>query len=158
MVNCWSYSIINKMTEMDLKVGDKVNLIIEKETPLGYTVLINDEFEGLVYQDDVYIELEEGMEGIGFIKTIREDGKIDVSLRPQGYEKVIATDTETILEQLRESPNGYILITDKSSPDSIRFHFNMSKKAFKKAVGNLYKQKLIAINEDRIELARQVEE
>jgi len=137
---------------MDLQIGDKVHLIIEKETPLGYTVLIENEFEGLLYHDDVYIELEENMEGIGFIKNIREDGKIDVSLRPQGYLNVIETDSQTILDALRESPEGSILVTDKSSPDSIRSHFNMSKKSFKKAVGNLYKQKMIAIKEDYIEL------
>ncbi|KQC33776.1 DNA-binding protein [Nonlabens sp. YIK11] len=137
---------------MNLKPGDKVNLLIERETPLGFTVLIENEFEGLVYHDDVFIELEEGMEGIGFIKNIREDGKIDVTLRPQGYVNVIETDSETILETLRESPFGAIMITDKSSPDQIRHEFNMSKKSFKKAVGNLYKQKLINILDDRIEL------
>ena len=135
---------------MNLNVGDKVHLFIEKETPLGYTVVIENEFEGLLYHDDVFIELEENMEGIGFIKNIREDGKIDVSLRPQGYLNVIETDSQTILEELRESPKGYILVTDKSSPDSIRQHFNMSKKSFKKAIGNLYKQKMINIEEDRI--------
>ncbi|PRP66665.1 S1 RNA-binding domain-containing protein [Nonlabens agnitus] len=137
---------------MNLKPGDKVNLLIERETPLGFTVLIENEFEGLVYHDDVFIELEEGMEGIGFIKNIREDGKIDVTLRPQGYVNVIETDSETILETLRESPSGAIMITDKSSPDQIRHEFNMSKKSFKKAVGNLYKHKLINILDDRIEL------
>lgn len=137
---------------MNLKPGDKVNLLIERETPLGFTVLIENEFEGLVYHDDVFIELEEGMEGIGFIKNIREDGKIDVTLRPQGYVNVIETDSETVLETLRESPSGAIMITDKSSPDQIRYEFNMSKKSFKKAVGNLYKQKLINILDDRIEL------
>ena len=140
---------------MDLKPGDKVNLTVQHESPLGFNVLIEGEFEGLVYHEDVYIELEEGMEGIGFIKNIREDGKIDVSLRPQGFLNVIDTDSETILEALRESEHGYILVTDKSSPDSIRSHMNMSKKSFKKAVGNLYKQKLIAIEEDRIELVNQ---
>ena len=140
---------------MDLKPGDKVNLTVQHESPLGFNVLIEGEFEGLVYHEDVYIELEEGMEGIGFIKNIREDGKIDVSLRPQGFLNVIDTDSETILEALRESEHGYILVTDKSSPDSIRSHMNMSKKSFKKAVGNLYKQKLIAIKEDRIELVNQ---
>jgi predicted RNA-binding protein (virulence factor B family) len=139
---------------MTPKEGDKVNLKVLNETPLGFNVLIEDKLEGLVYHEDVYIELEEGMEGIGFIKNVREDGKIDVSLRPQGYEKVIKTDTETILDALKDSPEGYILVTDKSLPDSIRFHLNMSKKAFKKAVGNLYKQQLIELKDDRIELKK----
>ncbi|WP_405368322.1 MULTISPECIES: DNA-binding protein [unclassified Nonlabens] len=137
---------------MDLQVGDKVKLIIERETPLGYNVLIEGEIEGLLYRSDVFSEMEEGMEGIGFIKNIREDGKIDVSLRPQGYLNVIDHDANIVLEALRESPDGYLLVTDKSAPETIRAQFNMSKKSYKKALGNLYKEKLINITSDRIEL------
>ncbi|WP_298956344.1 DNA-binding protein [uncultured Nonlabens sp.] len=137
---------------MDVQVGDKVKLTIERETPLGYNVLIEGEIEGLLYRSEVFSEMEEGMEGIGFIKNIREDGKIDVSLRPQGYLNVIDHDANAVLEALRESPDGYLLITDKSSPDTIRVQFNMSKKSYKKALGNLYKEKLINITADRIEL------
>jgi predicted RNA-binding protein (virulence factor B family) len=139
-------------TEMNLKEGDKVQLIIETESALGYTVLINEEFDGLLFRSEVFQELEENMEVTGYIKNIREDGKIDVSLRPQGFRNVINSDVDKVLARLKSSREGFILITDKSSPDSIRFHMKMSKKAFKKAVGNLYKQKLIVIKEDRIEL------
>jgi|TARA_B110001454_G_scaffold145813_1_gene135312 hypothetical protein len=138
--------------EMNLQEGDKVQLIIETETGLGYTVLINEEFDGLLFRSEVFQELEENMEVTGYIKNIREDGKIDVSLRPQGFRNVIDSDVEKVLTRLKNSKEGFILITDKSSPDSIRFHMKMSKKAFKKAVGNLYKQKIILIKEDRIEL------
>jgi hypothetical protein len=127
--------------EMNLQEGDKVQLIIETETGLGYTVLINEEFDGLLFRSEVFQELEENMEVTGYIKNIREDGKIDVSLRPQGFRNVIDSDVEKVLTRLKNSKEGFILITDKSSPDSIRFHMKMSKKAFKKAVGNLYKQK-----------------
>lgn len=140
--------------EMYLKEGDKVNLIIETETGLGYTVLINEEFDGLLFRSEVFQELEENMEVVGYIKNIREDGKIDVSLRPQGFRNVIDSDVEKVLNKLKESREGFLLVTDKSSPDSIRFHLKMSKKSFKKAVGNLYKQKLIVIKEDRIELLK----
>lgn len=140
--------------EMNLKEGEKVNLIIETETGLGYTVLINEEFDGLLFRSEVFQALEENMEVVGYIKNIREDGKIDVSLRPQGFRNVIDSDVEKVLARLKDSKEGFILITDKSSPDSIRFHMKMSKKAFKKAVGNLYKQKLIVIKEDRIELVK----
>jgi predicted RNA-binding protein (virulence factor B family) len=139
-------------TEMNLKEGDKVQLIIETESAIGYTVLINEEFDGLLFRSEVFQELEENMEVTGYIKNIREDGKIDVSLRPQGFRNVINSDVDKVLARLKSSREGFILITDKSSPDSIRFHMKMSKKAFKKAVGNLYKQKLIVIKEDRIEL------
>jgi hypothetical protein len=138
--------------EMNLKEGDKVQLIIETESALGFTVLINEEFDGLLFRSEVFQELEENMEVTGYIKNIREDGKIDVSLRPQGFRNVINSDVDKVLARLKSSREGFILITDKSSPDSIRFHMKMSKKAFKKAVGNLYKQKLILIKEDRIEL------
>ncbi|WP_439128479.1 DNA-binding protein [Polaribacter sp.] len=140
--------------EYNFKEGDKVNLVIETETGLGYTVLINEEFDGLLFRSEVFQELEENMEVTGYIKQIREDGKIDVSLRPQGFLNVIDADVEKVLEKLKTSREGFLLLTDKSSPDSIRFHMKMSKKAFKKAVGNLYKQKLIVIKEDRIELVK----
>tara|TARA_B110000977_G_C10802075_1_gene386696 strand:- start:127 stop:621 length:495 start_codon:yes stop_codon:yes gene_type:complete len=140
--------------EMYLQEGDKVQLVIETETGLGYTVLINEEFDGLLFRSEVFQELEENMEVTGYVKNIREDGKIDVSLRPQGFRNVINSDVDKVLARLKDSREGFILITDKSSPDSIRFHMKMSKKAFKKAVGNLYKQKLIVIKEDRIELVK----
>ena len=140
--------------EMNLKEGDKVQLVIETETGLGYTVLINEEFDGLLFRSEVFQALEENMEVTGYVKHIREDGKIDVSLRPQGFRNVIDSDVEKVLDRLKKSKDGFILITDKSSPDSIRFHMKMSKKAFKKAVGNLYKQKLITIEEDRIVLVK----
>ena len=138
---------------MDLQEGDKVQLVIETETALGYTVLINDEFDGLLYRNEVFKELEENMEVVGYIKTIREDGKIDVSLRPQGFRNVIDSDVHTILTKLKESREGFLLLTDKSSPESIKFHLQMSKKAFKRAIGTLYKEKRILLKEDRIELA-----
>ena len=140
--------------DYNFKEGDKVNLIIETETGLGYTVLINEEFDGLLFRSEVFQELDENMEITGYIKNIREDGKIHVSLRPQGFRNLIGSDVEKVLDKLKSSREGFILITDKSSPDSIRFHMKMSKKAFKKAIGNLYKQKLIVIEEDRIVLVK----
>ncbi|WP_438973034.1 DNA-binding protein [Polaribacter sp.] len=137
---------------MELQEGDKVQLVIETETGLGYTVLINEEYDGLLFRSEVFEPLEENMEVTGYIKNIREDGKIDVSLRPQGFRNVIDADVEKVLQKLKNSREGFLMLTDKSSPDSIRFHMKMSKKAFKKAVGNLYRNKLILIKEDRIEL------
>lgn len=135
---------------MDLKEGDKVELIIGVKTPLGYSVLIDETFEGLLYGNEVFSDIEEGMKTVGYIKKIREDEKIDVSLRPQGVENVINSDVEKIIGKLEEK--GFLLLTDKSSPESIKFHLQMSKKAFKRAIGGLYKQKKIVIKSDRIEL------
>ncbi|MGY8939624.1 MAG: DNA-binding protein [Flavobacteriales bacterium] len=117
---------------MNLKEGDKVSLVIETETGLGYTVLINEEFDGLLFRSEVFQALEENMEVTGYVKNIREDGKIDVSLRPQGFRNVIDSDVEKVLTRLKNSKEGFILITDKSSPDSIRFHMKMSKRHLKK--------------------------
>ncbi len=139
---------------MDLQEGDKVKLIIETETNLGYTVLIDEEYDGLLYRNEIFQDLEEGMEVTGYIKTLREDGKVDVSLRPQGFRNVINSDVDKVLHKLEASREGFVLLTDKSSPESIRFQMQMSKKAFKKAVGNLYKQKRITIESDRIVLIK----
>ncbi|CAM1374512.1 S1 RNA-binding domain-containing protein [Tenacibaculum xiamenense] len=135
---------------MDLKVGDKVDLIIGLQSHLGFTVLINEEYEGLLYKNEVFTELEEGMKVQGYIKKIREDERIDMSLQPQGFKNVIDKDVEKVYNKIKEK--GSLLLTDKSSPESIKFHLQMSKKAFKRAVGSLYKQQLIELKEDRIEL------
>jgi predicted RNA-binding protein (virulence factor B family) len=135
---------------MEFKEGDKVELIIGIRTALGYTVLIEESYEGLLYNNEVFTELEEGMRVDGYIKKIREDEKIDVSLRPQGFRNVIDEDVDKVLQKLNEK--GFLLLTDKSSPESIKFHLQLSKKAFKRAIGSLYKQKKILIKSDRIEL------
>lgn len=135
---------------MELQVGDKVDLIIGVQTALGYTVLIDETYEGLLFNSDVFTNVEEGFKTTGYIKNIREDGKIDVSLRPQGFRNVIDKDVAMILEKLQKE--GFLLLTDKSSPESIKFHLGMSKKAFKRAIGNLYKEKKILLKSDRIEL------
>lgn len=135
---------------MEVQVGEKVALVIGMQTALGYIVTINDEVEGLLFASDVFRNLEEGEHTTGYVKNIREDGKIDVSLRPQGFRAVINNDVETVLKALKKQ--GFLLLTDKSSPESIKFHLQMSKKAFKKAVGQLYKEKLITLESDRIVL------
>ncbi|HBI40335.1 MAG TPA: DNA-binding protein [Tenacibaculum sp.] len=135
---------------MELKVGDKVDLVIGLQSHLGFTVLINEEYEGLLYKNEVFTELEEGMKLEGYIKKIREDERIDVSLQPQGFKNVIDQDVEKVYNKIKEK--GSLMLTDKSSPESIKFHLQMSKKAFKRAIGSLYKQQLIDLKEDRIEL------
>lgn len=136
---------------MDLEIGQQVDLVIGIETHLGYTVLINEEFEGLIYKNEIFKAIEEGQRTKGYIKNIREDGKIDVALQPQGFKNKISDDVEKVLFYLKKH-NGSIKLTDKSSPESIKFHLEMSKKAFKRAIGKLYKLKKINILDDRIEL------
>lgn len=137
---------------MEFEIGQKVGLIIGVETTLGYTVLINEEHEGLLYKNEVFKPLEEGIKIIGYIKNIREDEKIDVSLQPLGYRNTIDLDKEKILNKLDQS-QGVLNLTDKSSPESIKFHLQMSKKAFKRALGALYKEKKVILSSDKIEKA-----
>ena len=137
---------------MEYQIGDQVALIVVRSTQLGYVVQIDDENEGLVFKNDIYQPLENGDEVKGYIKFIREDGKIDVSLRPQGFKNAIDPDCDTLLNYLKKKNSLYL--TDKSSPNEIRSTLNMSKKAFKKAVGFLYKRKVIVLHDDRVELLK----
>jgi predicted RNA-binding protein (virulence factor B family) len=135
---------------MDLKIGDRVSIIIGVETALGYTVLIEESSEGLIYRNEIFQPLEEGQKTVGFVKNIREDGKIDVALQPMGYRNTIDIDKEKILSSL-EKNGGSLNLTDKSSPEAIKFHLQMSKKAFKRALGSLYKEKKVLLFVDRIQ-------
>jgi predicted RNA-binding protein (virulence factor B family) len=138
---------------MDLEVGDKVSLIIESRTDLGFSVLIDEEFEGLLYRNEVFQEIRQHQKIAGYIKNIREDGKIDVSLKPQGFRNVISLDTERVVEAIYDH-DGFLPLTDKSSPEDIKREVLMSKKAFKRAVGMLYKEKVIRIKEGGLELVK----
>ncbi|CAM1372662.1 Nucleic acid binding protein [Tenacibaculum litopenaei] len=134
-----------------LQEGQEVDLIIGVRTHLGYTVLINEEIEGLLYKNEVFTELEEGMHVKGYVKKLREDEKVDVSLQPQGFKNVIDADVTKVLEKLKQK-DGVLLLTDKSSPEAVKFQLQMSKKAFKRAIGTLYKQRVISLEKDCIRL------
>jgi hypothetical protein len=135
---------------MELDVGDKVELIIGRETDLGFNVLINDSFEGLLYENEIFEPLCRNMKKHGYIKKIREDGKYDISLKPQGFLKVIDSNCAIVLKKLE--PTGELHLSDKSNPDDIMQQVQLSKKAFKKALGVLYKKKKIIIEENKIVL------
>ena len=133
---------------LPLKKGEKVQLILINETELGWNVVINQRYIGLVYASDVYKKLYPLSEETGYIKLLREDGKIDVSLQPEGYENIDSF-KEKILEKLREN-YGLLYLSDQSAPEEIKAELQMSKKNFKKAIGGLYRDKMIEILEDRI--------
>ncbi|NOR28374.1 MAG: DNA-binding protein [Lutibacter sp.] len=136
---------------MDLKVGDKVDLIVVRNTGMGFTVLINEEFEGLLYKSELYQKIEEGQKLVGYVKKIREDEKIDVSLQAVGFKQTIVKNEIIILNALKQQ-NGFLGLHDKSSPDDIKYQLGMSKKGFKSAIGGLFRQKLITISEEGINL------
>jgi len=131
--------------------GEEVDLIISHITDIGINVIINQKHKGLVYKDEVYDDsIRTGDKMKGYIKTIRPDGKIDVSLHKQGFEN-IEPNSEIILNELRAS-RGFLRLNDNSHPEDIKTVLKMSKKTFKKAIGHLYKEKLIEIKEDGIYL------
>lgn len=136
--------------ELTVKEGDEVDLFIYRKTELGYEVIINGKNIGLLYYNEVFQEFEDGDVVRGFIKTIREDNKIDVGLGKKGYER-IAGEEGKILDLLHEN-DGYLPYHDKSDPEDIYEFFGISKKAFKMAIGALYKQKKIELTKTGIKL------
>lgn len=139
--------------ELTVKEKDAVQLIVYRRTPLGYVVIINNVHTGLLHHGDVFRELEVGDKLEGFIKTIREENKIDVVAGKSGYTKVL--DEAGRILQLLEENNGYLPYHDKSDPEAIYEFFGMSKKTFKMTVGKLYKERLIELTKTGIKLADQ---
>ncbi|KNB60247.1 S1 RNA-binding domain-containing protein [Chryseobacterium sp. Hurlbut01] len=136
--------------DVPFRKGDKVELIMMNESELGWNVVINKKYIGLVYTSDVYKKLYPLSEEEGYIKTIREDGKIDVSLQPEGFENIDEF-RQKILNKLDEN-FGLLHLSDKSSPEEIKAELQMSKKNFKKAIGGLYKDKIVDLSNDKIRL------
>lgn len=131
--------------------GDKAELLILSETDLGFSVIVNHKHKGLVYKNETFQELNIGDTVTGFVKKIRDENKLDISLTPLGYRNFIDDNSALIFDAL-EANNGALSITDKSSPGLIHAQFGLSKKAFKKALGTLYKQRKITIEPDGIKL------
>lgn len=133
-----------------LKEGDSVSLIIAGKTELGFKAIVNDNFWGILYHNEVFQALREGQKLQGYIKKIREDNKIDLSLNKAGYTHVIPV-TEQIIQQLKDN-NGHLELSDKSSPEIINATFGVSKKVFKHAIGTLYKTRRINLTKTSISL------
>jgi uncharacterized protein len=139
--------------ELTVEVGEEVDLIISHITEMGINVIINEQHKGLMYKDQVYEDLRTGDRMKGYIKHIRPDNKIDVSLQKAGFEN-IEPNAEKVLDELRAS-RGFLRLNDDSHPEDIKTVLKMSKKTFKKAIGTLYKQKLIEIKDDGIYLVKE---
>lgn len=132
--------------------GQKVDLIILRETDLGFVAKINGADQGLLYHNEVFEELRPGQELPGYIKKVREDGQIDLLLQPFGNFGAEELG-QKILEYLRMQ-NGFLPVNDHSPAEKIYDFFGVSKKKFKIAIGGLYKKRLIVITEKGIELVR----
>ncbi|MCU7940093.1 MAG: GntR family transcriptional regulator [gamma proteobacterium symbiont of Bathyaustriella thionipta] len=133
----------------DFKPQQVVDLLIANSTELGYKAIIKHRYWGVIYKDEVFQRLSFGQHKKGFIKHIRADGKIDLSL--QGGQKTRDKNVTIILNYLKNK-NGFAPVHDKSAPQLIAQLFGMSKGAFKKAIGSLYKQRMITIEKDGIRL------
>jgi len=128
----------------------EVNVCIWEQTDLGVNVIVNSKHKGLIYQNELFQPVVTGEVYKGYIKKIREDNKLDVLLEREGYKKVMPN-ADRIMEKL-EALGGFLPLTDKSDPDRIRAELGMSKKTFKQAVGALYKQRKIELEEEGLRL------
>lgn len=133
------------------KDGEEVEALIWRRTPLGYKAIINHQHVGMIYENQIFREVRIGERLRAWVKGIREDEKIDLSLQPIGYRQMIDPAEATILKALHNH-DGFMPLTDHSTPELIAFELQMSKKTFKKAIGSLYKQERIVIRPDGIEL------
>lgn len=132
------------------KDGEAVELMVLDESPLGYNAVINHAHRGLLYHTDLNIPLRIGQKLDGFVKTVRPDGKIDLRLDDTGYQRISPL-TQKILDRLT-TQNGRLDLDDSSPPEAIRAAFGVSKKAFKQAVGALFRERRIRFEKGGIQL------
>ncbi|AXT49895.1 GntR family transcriptional regulator [Aquimarina sp. BL5] len=133
-----------------LSAYDEVNLMASHPSPYGWNMIVNQKHLGLVYEDEIFQKVTPGDQLKGFVKKVRPDGKIDLTLQRHGY-RAIEPNAQQILDELKSS-GGFIDLNDKSDPNDIKDVFQLSKKSFKKAIGSLYKAKKIVIEKDGIRL------
>ncbi|WP_418513746.1 S1 RNA-binding domain-containing protein [Corallibacter sp.] len=129
---------------------DEVDIIVSHPSEIGMNVIVNKKHLGLIFKDEIFKDISIGDRLKGYVKKIRHDNKIDIVLGQIGYRN-IEPNAELIMRELEDN-SGYLNLTDKSDPDAIKEQLQMSKKSFKKAIGSLYKQKLIELKEDGIYL------
>ena len=139
-------------TATDLHTGQEIELVVCTQTVLGRKVIINRTHWGLLHFSDIFQSLHTGQPLTGFVKTVRADGKIDVCLHKPGYAKV--QDIRAIILDALEQHGGQIPVTDRSTPECIRQWFGVSKKTYKKALGALYKQRLVTLTDAQVSLNR----
>jgi predicted RNA-binding protein (virulence factor B family) len=137
--------------ELTVQQFDEVDLIVSHPSEIGMNVIVNKKHLGLIFKDAIFRDLSIGDRLKGIVKKVRDDNKLDITLGQIGYRN-IEPNAEAIMLELEDSKDGFLALTDKSSPEAIKEKLQMSKKNFKKAVGTLYKQRLIEIKPDGIYL------
>lgn len=140
--------------ENDLFInGEEADLLVYGENGIGYAVIVNDAYPGIIYKNETFEPLKRGDRKRGYIKKIREDGKIDISLQKLGFKSAVGDTRERVLDILKER-GGHLSLGDKSDPEEIKRELHMSKKMFKKTIGGLYKEGLITIADGDVTLKR----
>lgn len=136
--------------DIDVQEGDIVDLLIYSETDLGFNAIVNNLYTGLIYKNEIYEKIRVGDKMQGYVKRVREDEKIDLSLQKSGYELV--DDVKWRILKLIKEEKGFLALNDNSTPEEIKAKLQISKKAFKKAIGALYRERLVKLTEKGVEL------
>ncbi len=136
-------------SDLSVNEGDQVELLVFGRSDLGLQVIVNDRHQGLVHANEIFKHVAVGDRIPGWVKTIREDHKLDITLQAIGYRRYNDANTELLAKRLRHG-SGFLPFNDKSSAEEIHREFGISKKAFKQALGALYKQRKVRIEEDGI--------
>jgi len=136
---------------IDVEVGDEVDLLLMNTTDLGMKAIINNKYSGLIFKSDIFKNVRAGDRVKGYVRNVREDGKIDLLLEPLGYRNSIDVNCNIIISALK-GQDGFLELTDKSDPELIKRKIGLSKKAFKKAIGHLYKKKKVVLSDTGIRL------
>lgn len=130
---------------------DKVDLIVFNQSDLGFDVIVDEKHVGLLFRNEVFTSIKNGDRLTGYVKQIRSDGKMDVTLQPD-IETHLENSNQVILQAIKAN-GGVLNISDKSSPEDIYASVHMSKKIFKKSIGNLYRQRKIKLEPGKISLS-----
>jgi len=137
-------------TALTVSEFDEVDLIVSHPSDIGMNVIVNKKHTGLIFKDNIFKDLSIGDKVKGIVKKIRPGNKLDIGLGQIGYRN-IEPNADLIMQELQDN-DGFLNLTDKSNPEAIKLKLQMSKKTFKKAIGTLYKQRLIEIKPDGIYL------
>lgn len=138
------------MAARHFKRNEDVDILIWQKTELGFKVIVNNQYPGLIYQDQIFKSIHTGDRMKAYVAHLRTDGKLDITLQPTGI--AAAEDFSSVLLRYLKENNGYCVLGDKSDPEAIKHQFQVSKKVFKKAIGDLYKKHLITIEADGLHL------
>lgn len=134
-----------------LRHGDEVDALVYRHTDIGYKAIVNNLYSGLIYENETYAPISLGGTPIkAYVKHVREDGKIDLTVTPPASDRIPSIE-QNIIKRMK-SLGGILDLNDKSSPEDIKRRFNCSKKDFKRALGSLYRQHIIAITPDEIKI------